>query len=145
MTLAPRHGADLINFVPIFIQNYYKIVFCFLFCAFYRSSSVRTPIRCRIWKGNLEVLRRKLNSAKRKCRLLSSQLRKERKNREKNEKRLRNEIFRLKTEQQRSDRSILTNIFTTQQKKFLETGHRVRWAEEDVIRASSIRYISRKG
>ncbi|KAF0292463.1 Transposable element P transposase [Amphibalanus amphitrite] len=115
-----------------------------------RPPSVRTPLHCRLWKGDLTISQRRCASLKAEKRELTAELRRERRRHRAEERRWRAEEKRLRTQLSDAEdavtqlKSALGGIFSDRQLTTLRTGRRVNWEQQDIVRALVIRCCSRK-
>ena len=110
----------------------------------------RTPARCRLWKGDLTWTRRRCQAAKAAKRDAVMQLTRERRRHAADERRWRREERDLRTSLDDASRQVaelrhvLEQVFSERQVTRLRTGRQERWSEEDIVKALSLRCISRK-
>ena len=115
-----------------------------------RPSFVRTPLRCRMWLGDLALCKSQLAAVRSENRRLSAALREEKRRRLADERRWRAEERRLRTAlsdakaSESTLRTTLRGTFTAKQLASLKSGRRVNWEKEDIVRALTLRCSSRK-
>lgn len=104
---------------------------------------MRTPLHCRLLKGDLTVSQRRCASLRAQKRELAAKLRREWRRHCAEEKRLRTELSDAKDAETQL-RTVLRGVFSEKQLVSLKSGRRVNWGKEDIVRALIIWCSSRK-
>ena len=111
---------------------------------------MRTPLHCRLWKGDLTVSQRRCAALRAQKRELAAELRRQRRRHRAEERRWRTEEKELRTRLSDAEdavtqlKSALRGVFSERQLSSLRTGRRVNWEQEDIVRALVIRCSSRR-